>query len=51
MYLCRTKNRCCLQVAVVFLFSGVNNESDMAAGVCGKCPKCPNNVVLKCKPK
>ncbi|KAG7222293.1 hypothetical protein INR49_027297, partial [Caranx melampygus] len=46
----RTKDGSCLQLAVVLLFPGVNDQGDMAAIVGGKLPKCPDDVVLDCKP-
>lgn len=50
-YLCRTKDGRHLQLAVILLFPGVNDQSDVAATVGSKLPECSDNVVLGRKPE
>lgn len=50
-YLCRAKDGRHLQLSVVLLFPGVDDQSDVAAATGGKLPECSNNVVLDSKPE
>lgn len=49
-YLCRTKDGRHLQLSVILLFSGVNDQSDVAAAAGGKLPERSDDVVLHSKP-
>lgn len=49
-YLCRTKDGRHLQLAVVLLFSGVNDQSDVTAAAGGELPERSDDVVLHRKP-
>lgn len=50
-YLCWAKDGRHLQLPVILLFPGVNDQSDVAAAAGGKFPESSNNVVLDCKPE
>lgn len=50
-YLCWAKDGRHLQLSVILLFPGVDDQSDVAAATGGKLPECSNNVVLDSKPE
>lgn len=50
-YLCRTKDGRHLQLSVILLFPGVNDQRDVAAAVGSKLPECSDDVVLDRKPE
>lgn len=49
-YLCRAKDGRHLQLSVILLFSGVNDQSDVAAAAGGELPERSDDVVLHRKP-